>query len=101
MEHVCKVLKRNTEVIQQRCQNVDGTTESRSHGITDRLKTVYPPKTLGGGGGGGGQGGGEGYYLCSKDKGTDQLCLCFRMVKILVFSCYGSFLCLYYYSNYT
>ena len=34
-----------TQVIQQRCPNVDGMTESRNDGMTDRLKTVYPPKT--------------------------------------------------------
>ena len=52
-----------------KCGRNDGKTEGRKDGRTDRLKTVYPPKTpfcggykkkFGGGGGVGGSGGGGG-----------------------------------------
>ena len=47
----------------------------------------------------------EVYYLCSENKGADQLCsyckadlrLCFRICTMLVFSCPGSLVCLLFF----
>ena len=47
------------------------------------------------------------YFLCSKNKGGDQLCsyctsdlrLCFRIRRLLLFSCKGSILCFCHRAN--